>query len=473
MATPPASRDEFEVALICSLPLEYDAVSLLFERNTQNVIMATPPTSRDEFEIAIICALPLEYNAVSLLFDQFWDENGDPYGRAIGDTNTYTTGRMGNFDVVLVLLPEMGEVSAASATASLRSSYTGLSLVLLTGICGGVPKSETGKEILLGDVIISKAVIQFDSGRQYPGGFVVRDTTEDSLGRPNKNIRTLVTILETDLAQERLERRAAVLLEQIQNSQIGERRRKADSYRYPGAANDKLFEASYRHKHHLLPQCLCALCHEGWDPVCDESRNLPCAVLGCDDGYVVQRQRLETNRQLEHEGRNREAQAPSIFIGRFGSSDKVLNSGEDRDQIAKRYGVLAFEMEGAGAWDEVPCIIVKGVSDYADSHKNKSWQDFAAATAASVTKGIVERYTQTDKSSRTQIRQQLKGILEDKESRKCLKDLRQTDPRDDKSRIQNTKGDLLKDAYRWILDHDGFKQWRDDPQYKLLWIKGY
>lgn len=434
--------------------------------------MATPPASRDEFEIAIVCALPLEYNAVSLLFDKFWDENGDPYGRAIGDTNTYTTGHMGNFDVVLVLLPEIGKVSAASATASLRSSYPGLRLVLLTGICGGVPKPETGDEILLGDVIISKTVIQYDPGRQYPDGFVARDTTEDSLGRPNKDIRSLVTILETDLGRERLESRAAILLKQIQNLQIGAKRRKSDNYKYPGAANDKLFEASYRHKHHLSPQCLCADCHEGWHPVCDESRNLSCAVLGCDEGHVVQRQRLETNRQLEREGRNSEAQAPSIFIGRFGSSDRVLKSGEDRDQIAKRYRILAFEMEGAGAWDEVPCIIVKGFSNYADSHKNISWQDFAAATAASVTKGLVERYTQTDKSSRIQIRQQLKEMMEDKESKECLKDLHQTDPRDDKTRIQNTKGDLLKDAYRWILGHADFKQWRDNSQYRLLWIKG-
>ena len=62
--------------------------------------------------------MPLEYNAVSLLIDHFHDEDGDPYGRAIGDPNTYTTGRMGNFDVVLALLPNMGKVSAASAAAS-------------------------------------------------------------------------------------------------------------------------------------------------------------------------------------------------------------------------------------------------------------------------------------------------------------------------------------------------------------------
>ncbi|ORY63362.1 NACHT domain-containing protein [Pseudomassariella vexata] len=54
----------------------------------------------------------------------------------------------------------------------------------------------------------------------------------------------------------------------------------------------------------------------------------------------------------------------------------------------------------------------------------------------------------------------------------CLKDLRSTDPRDDKKRIQDAKGGLLKDSYRWILEHSDFIRWRDDPQSRLLWIKG-
>ncbi|WYZ45759.1 hypothetical protein EsH8_VIII_001075 [Colletotrichum jinshuiense] len=43
-------------------------------------------------------------------------------------------------------------------------------------------------------------------------------------------------------------------------------------------------------------------------------------------------------------------------------------------------------MEGAGVWDEAPCIVVKGICDYADNHKKKTWQVYAAATAASVLK---------------------------------------------------------------------------------------
>ncbi|KAF5506502.1 hypothetical protein CGCS363_v005343 [Colletotrichum siamense] len=60
--------------------------------------------------------------------------------------------------------------------------------------------------------------------------------------------------------------------------------------------------------------------------------------------------------------------------------------------MAQQHGIIAFEMEGAGVWDEIPCIIVKSVCDYADSHKNKNWQGFAAVAAASATKAVLNMY---------------------------------------------------------------------------------
>ena len=55
---------------------------------------------------------------------------------------------------------------------------------------------------------------------------------------------------------------------------------------------------------------------------------------------------------------------------------------------------------------------------------------------------------------------------------KCIQDLRLTDPRDDKKRIEDTKGGLLEDSYRWILENSDFQQWRNNQQSRLLWIKG-
>jgi len=51
-------------------------------------------------------------------------------------------------------------------------------------------------------------------------------------------------------------------------------------------------------------------------------------------------------------------------------------------------------------------------------------------------------------------------------------DLHQTDPRDDKKRIEDTKGGLLQDAYYWVLDNSEFQQWHNSPNRHLLWIKG-
>jgi hypothetical protein len=55
---------------------------------------------------------------------------------------------------------------------------------------------------------------------------------------------------------------------------------------------------------------------------------------------------------------------------------------------------------------------------------------------------------------------------------KCIQDLHLTNPRDDKKRIEDTKGGLLEDSYRWILENSDFRRWRDDQQSRLLWIKG-
>jgi nucleoside phosphorylase len=76
-----------------------------------------------------------------------------------------------------------------------------------------------------------------------------------------------------------------------------------------------------------------------------------------------------------------------------------MKSGEDRDEIAAREKVIGFEMEGAGVWDNFPCIVVKGVCDYADSHKNKKWQRYAAATAAACTKAFLKDWVPTEKTS--------------------------------------------------------------------------
>jgi len=74
------------------------------------------------------------------------------------------------------------------------------------------------------------------------------------------------------------------------------------------------------------------------------------------------------------------------------------------------------------------------------------------------------------KRLREEIDKPLKGLL--KEDQECIQHLHLTDPRDDKKRVEETKGGLLVDSYYWILKHSDFQQWRYDQQSQLLWIKG-
>ncbi|KAL6689999.1 hypothetical protein J3F84DRAFT_398617 [Trichoderma pleuroticola] len=365
---------------------------------------ALPPTSRDDFEIAIVCAKALEYDAVCLLVDGFWDEDGDSFGRAEGDPNTYTT------------------VAAASTAASLRSSYPCIKLLLLTGTCDGVPNA-MGKELLLGDVVISDTVVQYDLGRRYPNGFRESNTLEDRLGRPNKNVRNLVAIFKTEMGLQRLEKKASSYLRKIQDMEFKEQRqkRRRATYQYPGSTNDILFRSNYCHKHYRSPQCICDDHKEAGDP-----------------------------KKLEDDGDEEAAQQPSIFVGRFGSGDTDFNSAIDRDHIAQKHNIIAFETEGAGVWDELSCIIIKGVSTYGDGHIMSdldAWENFAAATAASAARGLIDYYPQTDRLPSVESKNQTEIAFKNQADITCLRDLYITSPLNDKIRIEQTKGGLLMDAY--------------------------
>jgi hypothetical protein len=63
--------------------------------------------------------------------------------------------------------------------------------------------------------------------------------------------------------------------------------------------------------------------------------------------------------------------------------------GATRDRLRQELDILCFEMEAAGLMDSFPCLVIRGICDYADSHKNKRWQAYAAATAAAFSKDLL------------------------------------------------------------------------------------
>jgi nucleoside phosphorylase len=337
---------------------------------------SSPPQPRDrtKFEIAIICALPLEASAVSALFDKRWDDQR--YGKAPRDSNAYSTGVIGQHSVVLVHMPNMGKVAAATAAACLRSSFPDIQLALVVGICGATPfGSQPSEEIFLGDVIISEGLVQYDFGRKLPNNiFIRKDTPRDNLPRPGPKIRAVLAKLQTEQGRSWLEAKTLEYLRIL-------RHRLGDMVAYPGATEDRLFTSTYRHKHHTSLECAICANDDGMDDVCNTALGLSCEQIKCDEQELVRH--VQLSQQFN----------PVVHFGLVASGDTVMKSGEDRDYIATRDGVIAFEMEGAGVWENFPgSLVIKGVCDYADSHKSKRWQKYAAATAAAVTKGFLENW---------------------------------------------------------------------------------
>ena len=156
------------------------------------------PAARADFEIAVICALPIEADAVVALFDHRWDDDVPPYDKAAGDPNAYSTGAVGCHNVVLAHMPGMGKANAAAVAANCRASFPNIKLALIVGVCGVVPfrpgNNETA-ETVLGDVIVSDGVVQYDLGRRLPEKFLLKDTLQDAMGRPNTKIRALLAKL--------------------------------------------------------------------------------------------------------------------------------------------------------------------------------------------------------------------------------------------------------------------------------------
>jgi hypothetical protein len=86
----------------------------------------------------------------------------------------------------------------------------------------------------------------------------------------------------------------------------------------------------------------------------------------------------------------RESQEIVVHYGIIASGNQVMRDGATRDKVSVDFGgVLCFEMEAAGLMNKFPCLVIRGICDYADSHKNKRWQPYAAATAAAYAKEVL------------------------------------------------------------------------------------
>jgi nucleoside phosphorylase len=152
-------------------------------------------------------------------------------------------------------------------------------------------------------------------------------------------------------------RRKGHRLKECINSIVDKNARLQRDFRRPEAITDRLFKAQVVHR---LGDCA-ALCAA-------DSSNL-----------VTRRERTE------HEDN------PAIHYGLIASANSVMRDALTRDRLAADKDVLCFDIEAAGLMNNFPCLVIRGICDYSDSHKSKEWQGYASMVAAAYAKDLLRR----------------------------------------------------------------------------------
>lgn len=316
---------------------------------TDHIIKMYQPRHGD-YTTAWICALPLELAAACALLDERHPPL--PLDRHSRDNNTYILGRVRSHNVVIACLPSgiTGTISAARVVNTMLSTFRQIQFGLMIGIGGGVPSDQN--DVRLGDIVVGKptgllgGVVQYDFGKTVQRG---RFQREGMLNKPPEILLTALSNLEAKHFMTGNE--IAINIQQMVEKYPAMRA----SYTRPSEQLDKLYQANYEHPE---TQSTCS---------------------NCDVGQLKYR----TPRSLG-------LQQSCVHYGIIASGDQVVKHGAMRDHLRNELDVLCFEMEAAGLVDSFPCLVIRGISDYADSHKNDLWQGYAAAAAAAYAKELMQ-----------------------------------------------------------------------------------
>ncbi|KAK1994296.1 purine and uridine phosphorylase [Colletotrichum falcatum] len=239
------------------------------------------------------------------------------------DTNSYVLGRVGKHNVAIACMSSYGSVNAAVVASHMQETFPRIHIRLMVGIGGGAPSR--ANDVRLGDVVVSyptttsTGVEQYDFGKTEKGGLFNRIVR---LNKPPEQLLTAVSVLwaHHQSRPSQIPDIVAGLEEAI------------PLMAHPGAEKDLLFEADYEHQGH--------------------------SCTGCDRSRLVKREaRLDGN--------------PRIHYGAIASGNQVMKHGKTRDRIAAELNIFCFEMEAAGLMDNFSCLVIRGICDYADSHKAK------------------------------------------------------------------------------------------------------
>ncbi|KAJ6259122.1 Vegetative incompatibility protein [Drechslerella dactyloides] len=406
------------------------------------------PLTRDEYAVGWICAIEIELTAALAVLD----EQHTPLAMLRDDPNIYHFGRIDKHNVVITCLPAgRYGISQASVTATrMLHSFPKIRFGLMVGVGGGAPS--TVNDIRLGDIVVSQptgsngGVIQYDFGKAMENGEFIQTGLLNA--PPSILLNALTTIKATDPAK---------LGERILHAakEVGGK----DSRLSRPQRTDILFQADYNH----VPSA--------------NIQGLGCSA--CDAARVVRR----PYRAHSHS---------HIFYGTIASGNQVMKDGLKRDNISTKIGALCFEMEAAGLMNDFPCLVIRGICDYSDGHKNKEWQPYAAVVAALYAKELLFRLptveisefennwnrdlfapppysspsiNESEKARETH-KQQLKYIQEVLEP--CSRV--QSRVQEDFERCVST---AMKGTGNWLYSEPLFQAWKSfETVHPLLWLQG-
>ncbi|KAE8358693.1 nucleoside phosphorylase domain-containing protein [Aspergillus caelatus] len=309
------------------------------------------PTRYSRYTVGWICAIHKEYVAAKAFLDE---EHDRPQTVAPNDINAYTLGKIGEHNVVISALPdgEYGTSAAAIVATNLVRTFHNVRIGFMVGIGGGVPSAEC--DIRLGDVVVGSpsgghtGVFQYDFGKAVQGqGFQYTG----SMNLPPQAVRTHITDLRAqyDLHGSNLDASINAALDRFPRLRNG--------YKRPCPGQDRLYQSWVVHGE---------TCCQGLDEH-DESKLI-----------------LRNPRTKENDN-------PAIHYGLIASGNQLMKDATLRDAMSREHKVLCFEMEAAGMVNSFPCLVVRGICDYADSHKNDRWQGYSAMAAAAFAKDLLKQ----------------------------------------------------------------------------------
>ncbi|KFA55656.1 hypothetical protein S40293_05290 [Stachybotrys chartarum IBT 40293] len=404
-----------------------------------------------DYTVGWISAIPTE----SVAARQFLDEqHASPDHVEPHDNNIYILGKIGRHNVVMATLPkgEYGTASAATVARDMLHSFPNIRIGLMVGIGGGAPTAD--RDVRLGDIVVSSRYGDQGGVFQYDFGKTIQDQTfhcTQVLDQVPTLLRAAVGGLEAQYEADGHQLRAQI-------THILEKKpRLHKKYSRPPATSDKLYLSDMVHR--------------------DPSQNCS-KVCGNDPNHLVHR-----------EERGEEEDDPAIHYGLIASANQLMKDAHIRDRLAADKGVLCFEMEAAGLMNHFPCLVVRGICDYADSHKNKEWQGYAAMTAAAYTKELLQQIPPKKVEAERRISDTLKiierkiggmeqavvmtkaaidHIMSDRHVEKIQDWLCPADP---SININHARKLRHEGTGAWLLKESFFQSWRSGSR-QHLWLYG-